>query len=96
MRRSTGPLGLRLTLREELIPKGIRVMALMPGATDTEIWKQFWPDAPRDKMIEPDSVAEAVLYAVLFRPTPISGTADRSSRGGLVVSTGQLTPGTHH
>ena len=55
-------------MREELIPKGIRVMALMPGATDTDIWNQFWPDAPRQKMVEPESVAEAVLYAVLLPP----------------------------
>ena len=63
-----GALGFTLTLREELIPKGIRVTALMPGATDTEIWNQFWPDAPRQKMVEPASVAEAVLYAVLLPP----------------------------
>jgi NAD(P)-dependent dehydrogenase (short-subunit alcohol dehydrogenase family) len=61
-----GALGFTLTLREELIPKGIRVTALMPGATDTEIWNQFWPDAPRKKMIEPESVAQAVIYAVLL------------------------------
>ena len=46
-----GALGFTRTLREELIPKGIRVMALLPGATDTAIWEQFWPDAPRDKMV---------------------------------------------
>ena len=61
-----GALGFTLTLREELIPKGIRVTALMPGATDTEIWNQSWPDAPRKKMIEPESVAQAVVYAVLL------------------------------
>ncbi|MGA2355988.1 MAG: SDR family oxidoreductase, partial [Terriglobales bacterium] len=33
-----GALGLTDTLREELRPKGIRVIALLPGATDTEIW----------------------------------------------------------
>ncbi len=64
-----GALGFTLTLREELIPKGIRVMALMPGATDTDIWEQFWPDAPRKKMVKPESIAEAVLYAVLLPPT---------------------------
>ncbi|HJT01638.1 MAG TPA: SDR family NAD(P)-dependent oxidoreductase, partial [Terriglobales bacterium] len=42
-----GALGVTRTLREELRPRGIRVIALMPGATDTEIWNQFWPDAPR-------------------------------------------------
>ncbi len=63
-----GALGFTLTMREELIPKGIRVMALLPGATDTDIWEQFWPDAPRQKMVEPESLAQAVLYAVLLPP----------------------------
>jgi NAD(P)-dependent dehydrogenase (short-subunit alcohol dehydrogenase family) len=63
-----GGLGLTLTLREELIPKGIRVMALMPGPTDTAIWEQFWPDAPRNRMLSADSVAQAVLTAVLLPP----------------------------
>jgi len=31
---------------------------------DTEIWSQFWADAPREKMISADTVAEAVLHAV--------------------------------
>ena len=43
-------------------------MALMPGATATDIWDQFWPDAPRKKMVEPESLAQAVLYAVLLPP----------------------------
>jgi NAD(P)-dependent dehydrogenase (short-subunit alcohol dehydrogenase family) len=63
-----GALGFTLTLREELIPKGIRVTALMPGATDTQIWNQSWPDAPREKMIPPATVAEAVLCAVTLPP----------------------------
>jgi len=63
-----GALGFTLTLREELIPKGIRVMALMPGATATDIWDQSWPEAPRKKMVDPKSVAQAVLYAVLLPP----------------------------
>ncbi len=61
-----GVMGFTLTLREELRPKGIRVIALMPGATDTELWKQFWPDAPRARMMSPDSVASAVVNAVLL------------------------------
>ena len=61
-----GGLGFTLTLREELIPRGIRVTALMPVAADTAIWNQFWPEAPRDKMISPESVAQAVLYAVML------------------------------
>jgi NAD(P)-dependent dehydrogenase (short-subunit alcohol dehydrogenase family) len=59
-----GALGFTNVLREELREKGIRVLALLPGATNTDIWSQFWPDAPRGKMISPETVAQAVLYAV--------------------------------
>ena len=61
-----GALGLTGAIREDLREKGIRVLALMPGATDTEIWSQFWPDAPREKMIAPKDVASAVVNALLM------------------------------
>jgi len=63
-----GALGFTRTLREELKPKGVRVTAFLPGATDTEIWQQVMPDAPRDKMIEAESVARFVLEAVVLSP----------------------------
>jgi NADP-dependent 3-hydroxy acid dehydrogenase YdfG len=63
-----GALGLTNTLREELRPKGIRVIALMPGATDTEIWNTFWAEAPRKKMISPATIAEAVVHAIRLPP----------------------------
>jgi len=56
-----GALGFTNTLREELRPRGIRVIALMPGAADTAIWNTFWPDAPRKKMMSPETVAAAVV-----------------------------------
>lgn len=59
-----GALGFTHVLREELRKRGIRVLALLLGATDTEIWSQFWPDAPREKMISAETVAQAVLHAV--------------------------------
>src|SRR6266853_1125412 len=59
-----GALGFTHALREDLRKRGIRVLALLPGATDTEIWSQFWPDAPREKMISAEIVAQAVLHAV--------------------------------
>jgi NAD(P)-dependent dehydrogenase (short-subunit alcohol dehydrogenase family) len=63
-----GALGFTLSLREELIPRGIRVMALMTGATATDMWDQIMPNAPRDRMIDVNSVAQAVLYAALLPP----------------------------
>jgi NAD(P)-dependent dehydrogenase (short-subunit alcohol dehydrogenase family) len=61
-----GALGFTDTLREELRPKGIRVIALMPGATDTEIWETLWPKAPRRKMMSAETVAETVVNALLL------------------------------
>src|SRR5512146_855926 len=55
-----GALGFTDTLREELRPRGIRVISLVPGATDTEMWQQFWPEAPREKMMSAASSAAVV------------------------------------
>jgi NAD(P)-dependent dehydrogenase (short-subunit alcohol dehydrogenase family) len=59
-----GALGFTNTLREELRPKGIRVIALMPGATDTAIWNTMWPKAPRRKMMSAETVAQTVVDAL--------------------------------
>jgi NAD(P)-dependent dehydrogenase (short-subunit alcohol dehydrogenase family) len=61
-----GALGFTESLREEVRPRGIRVINLMPGAVDTDIWQQFWPQAPRKNMMSPESIAQAVLTAVLM------------------------------
>lgn len=77
-----GALALTTSLREELRPKGIRVIALLPGATNTGIWTQFWPEAPREKMLKPETIAQAVVDALRLPPeatveelvlTPITG-----------------------
>jgi short-subunit dehydrogenase len=59
-----GALGFTKVLRLEARPLGIRVMELVAGATDTGIWDQFWPDAPREKMMAPESVAAALVSAL--------------------------------
>jgi NAD(P)-dependent dehydrogenase (short-subunit alcohol dehydrogenase family) len=59
-----GALGFTHALREDLRKRGIRVVALLPGATDTDIWSQFWPGAPKEKMISSETVAQAVLHVV--------------------------------
>ena len=63
-----GALGLTDTLREELRPRGIRVIALLPGATNTEIWTTLWPEAPRSRMMSPTTVAAAVVNALRLPP----------------------------
>lgn len=62
-----GALGFTRVLREEVRAGGIRVTAVLPGAVNTSLWENYWPEAPREKMMEPEDVAEAVLAAVLSR-----------------------------
>lgn len=79
-----GALGFTDTLREELRGQGIRVIALVPGATDTAIWDILWPDAPRKKMMPPETVARAIVDAL---KVPSNGTVEeltiRPSAGTL-------------
>jgi NAD(P)-dependent dehydrogenase (short-subunit alcohol dehydrogenase family) len=79
-----GALGFTNTLREELRPKGIRVIALMPGATDTAIWDTFWPKAPRRKMMSAETVARTVVDALLL---PENATVEKIV---IMPSTGTL------
>jgi NAD(P)-dependent dehydrogenase (short-subunit alcohol dehydrogenase family) len=69
-----GALGFTNTLREELRPKGIRVIALMPGATNTAIWNRLWPEAPRRKMMSAETVARTVVDALRL---PENTTAEK-------------------
>ena len=63
--------GLSQSIREELRPRGIRVLNVYPAATETEIWKPIEGDWPREKMMSPGEIAEAVAYA-LSRPADVA------------------------
>lgn len=77
-------MGLTNTLREELRSKGIRVIALLPGATETEIWDTLWPNAPRNKMMSPETVAQALVRALLL---PADSTVEELT---IMPTTGPL------
>jgi NAD(P)-dependent dehydrogenase (short-subunit alcohol dehydrogenase family) len=77
-----GALGFTNTLREELRPKGIRVIGLFPGATDTDIWKTLWPNAPRRKMMTPPTVADAVVNSILLPENSTVETLEILPSGG--------------
>jgi len=79
-----GALGLTTTLREEFRKKGIRVIALLPGATNTDIWNSFWPDAPRKKMMSPATIATAVVNAILLPPNATVETLEILPTAGLL------------
>lgn len=59
-----GALGLTRVLRKELQPKGIRVTAILPGLTDTEMLKEFGFEVPRAKVMQTQDVADTVIAAL--------------------------------
>ena len=62
--------GFMRSVREETRTKGIRVINIYPAATSTEIWKRVPGDWPKDKMMSPEQIAQAVSYA-LSRPASV-------------------------
>lgn len=56
--------GLSRALREELRPRGIRVVTVIPAATNTAIWDSIEGNFSREKMLSPDEVAEAIAFAI--------------------------------
>lgn len=56
--------GFSQSLREELRPRGIRVINIYPAATATDIWDHVEGEWPREKMMSAGEVAEAVGYAL--------------------------------
>jgi 3-oxoacyl-[acyl-carrier protein] reductase len=77
-----GALGFTNTLREELRSEGIRVIAVLPGATDTSIWDTLWPEAPRHKMIRPETVAQAIVGSLKLSPDSTVEELDLMPTGG--------------
>lgn len=55
-------LSLTRLLREELTPSGIRVTAVLPGATLTDSWSGT--TIPADRFVLPEDVAKAVFNAI--------------------------------
>lgn len=63
--------GFSQAVREELRPRGIRVLNIYPAATATEIWNGVEGDWPREKMLPPEEIGSAVAYA-LARPSQVA------------------------
>jgi len=59
--------GFAEALREELRPKGIRVINIFPSSVDTPLWEAMPGNWPREKMMVPNDVAEAVAFALSCR-----------------------------
>jgi len=63
--------GFSQCVREEVRPRGIRVLNIYPAATNTEIWDAVQGEWPRDKMLLPEEIGDAVAYA-LSRPAGVA------------------------
>ncbi len=59
-----GALGFTEALRAEVRRSGIRVTAVLPGATDTPFWQRLGGDRDRSRMMPPAAVARAVREAI--------------------------------
>jgi NAD(P)-dependent dehydrogenase (short-subunit alcohol dehydrogenase family) len=79
-----GAKGLTDVLREELRPRGIRVIGLLPGATDTDIWNTFWPTAPRERMMSPETIAQAIVNALCLPENATTEEIIISPTGGML------------
>jgi len=76
-------LNLSLSLQKELGPKGVRVQAVLPGATRTEIWEKVGVDAnqfPPGFVMEVDVMVDAALAGLdmgeLVTIPPLPNVAD--------------------
>ncbi len=63
-----GLMGMLAALRMEAAPKGVKVTAILPGATLTPAWDSFPGELPKERLMTPESVAEAVLFALSQPP----------------------------
>ena len=59
--------GFTESIREELRARGIRVINVFPFSVNTLIWETIPGNWPREKMMIPDDIANAVAFAVSCR-----------------------------
>ncbi len=77
-------LGFTNSLREEVRDRGIKVSAVLPGPTITDIWNSLDGKWDRTKMISPEVVAKTVLSVIKQPPEANIDEID------IVPSTGSL------
>jgi NAD(P)-dependent dehydrogenase (short-subunit alcohol dehydrogenase family) len=81
-----GARGLHEVLVQEFQGSGVLCTLVSPGPTDTSVWDPFDPDnregfPPRSAMLQPDGVADAILWAA-SRPANLHVELIRLSPGG--------------
>jgi len=76
--------GFAKAVREELRPKGIRVINIYPASTDTDIWKAVPGEWPRERMLRPESIADAVAMALAQPDDVLVEDISLGSMGGTL------------
>jgi len=66
-----GLYGLNEVLREEMRAKGVKVTAILPGATDTPIFDGAEGDWDRSKMVRPSDIADSLWLALNQSPNAL-------------------------
>jgi short-subunit dehydrogenase len=56
--------GLVNSLREEAREKGVKITSICPGPVLTPPWKDYPYDIPEGSILQPEDVAEAIVFAV--------------------------------
>ena len=59
--------GMTISLAEELKGSNVRVHLLCPGGVDTELVQQVRPDIRKEDLMQPEEIAELVLYLVTHK-----------------------------
>ena len=59
--------GMSIALAEELKGQNIRVHVICPGGIDTEMISRVRPDINKDELIQPEEIADLVLYLVTHK-----------------------------
>jgi short-subunit dehydrogenase len=62
-------LGFSKVLREELKPKGIKVTAIMPGATWSDSWQGV--DVPFERLMQPTDIAQMIWATSQLSPSAV-------------------------
>jgi len=57
-------LGFTNALREEAREHGVRVIAVFPGATETELWNEHQREKYHDRMMQPADIAQEIVSAL--------------------------------
>jgi NAD(P)-dependent dehydrogenase (short-subunit alcohol dehydrogenase family) len=79
-----GLVGLSRAVSQEYRTRGIRVVAVCPGAVDTPLWDAAEQPPERSRMLRPEEVAKVVVAALTFSDTGVVDLLQVTPRDGIL------------